>query len=118
MTCYLRIGQKTEALPIAREIADADPRDPESNLNLAILYHELGMTQEAQTQCEHNIQYGIAPAINYGILAQILEQRGNFGAARDAYEMSLQRDPHNPVTLELLRNFDEKHPRPASSPPN
>jgi tetratricopeptide (TPR) repeat protein len=118
MTCYLNTGQKTEALHVGREIAEADPRDPESNLNLAILYHELGMTQEALAQCKHNIQHGIAQVISYGILAQTLEQRGNLAAARDAYEMSLRQDPRNPVTLELLRDFDEKHPRLASSPPN
>jgi tetratricopeptide (TPR) repeat protein len=118
MNCYLNTGQKIEALHIGREIAEADPRDPESNLNLAILYHELGMTQEALTQCQHNIQHGFAPAISYGILAQTLEQRGDLGAARDAYEMSLRQDPRNPVTLELLRNFDEKHPHLASSPPS
>ncbi|MGO9245052.1 MAG: tetratricopeptide repeat protein [Verrucomicrobiia bacterium] len=118
MTCYLNTGQKNEALHIGREIAEADPRDPESNLNLAILYHELGMTQEARAQCEHNIQHGIAPAISYGILAQTLEQSGDLGAARDAYEMSLRRDPRNPVTLELLRSFDDRHPHVAPSSPN
>jgi hypothetical protein len=117
MTCYLDTGQKTEALPIGREIAEADPRDTESNLNLAILYHELGMTQEALTQCRHNIQYGIAPAISYGILAQTLEQSGNLDAARDAYEASLRLDPRNPVTMELLRRFDEKHPQVAPASP-
>jgi Tfp pilus assembly protein PilF len=118
MTCYLNTGQKTEALRLGREISEADPRDPESNLNLAILYHELGMTREAEAQCRHNIQYGIAPAISYGILAQTLEQRGDLGAAREAYQLSLQYDARNAVTLELLRKFDEKHPHLASSPPN
>ncbi len=114
MTCYLNTGQKTAALPLCREMAQADPHDPESNLNLAILYHELGMTPEAQAQCRHNIQLGIGPAISYGILAQTLEQSGDIPAAREAYLSSLKQDPHNPVTLELLRRFDEKHPRPAS----
>ena len=118
LSCYLNTGQKTDALHLGRELAEADPRDPDSNLNLAILYHELGMTPEAQTQCRHNIQYGIAPAISYGILAQTLEQTGDLRAARDAYQSSLQHDPRNPVTLELLRRFDEKHPHPASSSPN
>jgi Flp pilus assembly protein TadD len=115
MTCYLNIGQKTEALRLCREISQADPHDPESNVNLAILYHELGMTQETQTQCRHNIQLGIRPAISYGILAQTLEQSGDIMAARDAYLSSLKQDPRNTVTLELLRRFDEKHPRPVSS---
>lgn len=114
MTCYLNTGQKTAALPLCREMAQADPHNPESNLNLAILYHELGMTPEAQAQCRHNIQLGIGPAISYGILAQTLEQSGDIPAAREAYLSSLKQDPHNPVTLELLRRFDEKHPRPAS----
>ena len=115
MTCYLNTGQKTEALPLCREVSQADPRDPESNLDLAILYHELGMTEEAQAQCRHNIQHGIGPAISYGILAQTLEQSGDIDAARDAYQSSLRQDPHNPVTLELLRRFDDKHPHLASS---
>ena len=63
LTCYLNTGQKSEALPLARELAEADPRDPSSNLNLAILYLESGMTLEAQTQCRHNLQFDIAPAV-------------------------------------------------------
>jgi tetratricopeptide (TPR) repeat protein len=115
MTCYLNTGQKTEALRLCREMSRADPHDPESNLNLAILYHELGMTQETQSQCRHNIQLGIGPAISYGILAQTLEESGDIDAARDAYRSSLKQDPRNPITLELLRRFDEKHPAPGSS---
>jgi hypothetical protein len=118
LTCYLNTGQKTEAIQLGREISQADPSDPESNLTLAILYHESGMTQEAQAQCRHNIQHGIAPAISYGILAQTLEQTGDLGAARDAYQLSLRHDPRNPVTLELLRKFHDKHPDLASSSPN
>jgi tetratricopeptide (TPR) repeat protein len=110
LTCYLNTGQKSEALPLARELAEADPCDPASNLNLAILYLESGMTAEAQTQCRHNLQLGIAPAIAYAILAQTFEQTGNPAAARDAYQLSLQLDPRNPVTLELLRRFDAHHP--------
>ncbi len=110
LSCYLNTGQKSEALPLAREIAAADPRDPAGNLNLAILYLELGMTAEAKTQCRHNLQFGIAPAVTYAILAQTFEQTGYFTAARDAYQLSLQLDPHNPVTLELLRRFDAQHP--------
>jgi Flp pilus assembly protein TadD len=115
MTCYLQTGQKLEALHIAREISQTDPRDPDTSLNLAILDRELGMLHEAQIQCRHNIQFGIAPAISYGILGQTLEQSGDLVAARDAYLSSLQQDPHNPVTLELLRSFDEKHPHLATS---
>jgi len=117
MTCYLQTGQKLEALHVGQEISEADPRDPDTSLNLAILDRELGLLQEAQIQCRHNIQFGIAPAISYGILGQTLEQSGDLTAARDAYLSSLQQDPHNPVTLELLRNFDEKHPHLASSSP-
>jgi Flp pilus assembly protein TadD len=115
MTCYLQTGQKLEALHVGQEISEADPRDPDTSLNLAILDRELGMLHEAQIQCRHNIQFGIAPAISYGILGQTLEQSGDLVAARDAYLSSLQQDPHNPVTLELLRSFDEKHPHLATS---
>ena len=95
---------------IARELAEADPLDPASNLNLAILYLESGMTAEATTQCRHNLQFDIAPAATYAILAQTFEQTGNLDAARAAYQSSLSLDPHNPVTLELLRQFDSQHP--------
>jgi len=118
MTCYLSTGQKTEALHLGRDISQADPRDPQSNLDLAILYHELGMVPEAQSQCRHNIQYGIGLATSYGILAQTLEQSGAIDAARDAYQSSLRQDPRNPVTLELLRRFNDKHPHPGSPSPH
>ncbi|MGA2139081.1 MAG: glycosyltransferase family 39 protein [Verrucomicrobiia bacterium] len=110
LTCYLNTGQKSQALPLARELAKADPLDPASNLNLAILYLESGMTLEAQTQCRHNLQLGIAPAITYAILAQTFEQTGKLAAARAAYQLSLQLDSSDPVTLELLRRFDAHHP--------
>ncbi len=110
MICYINSGQKTDALRIGREISLADPRDPDCNLDLAVLCHELGMISEGIAQCHQNIQYHIHPAINYGILGQLLEQAGQFQAAQDAYESSLKLDPHNPVTQRLIEHFHDCHP--------
>jgi tetratricopeptide (TPR) repeat protein len=92
-----------------KELA-TNPRQPVASANLALLYFQLGRDAEGIAQCEQNIHLGIEPAINYGVLGQLQERRGDLVEAQAAYEKSLTFEPQNPVTLQLLENLKAKRP--------
>jgi len=111
MNCYLAEGQKTEAIQIGRAIIADNPLDPGVNGNLAVLYDELGLGNEALAQCRQNIRLGIFPGLSYGVMARTLEKMDNLEAAKEAYEKSLQLEPNNPVTMSLVNKFHADHPQ-------
>jgi 4-amino-4-deoxy-L-arabinose transferase-like glycosyltransferase/predicted negative regulator of RcsB-dependent stress response len=104
MTAYLECDRQNDAARIGAELLQQEPADPTLNVNMAILYLELGRLDDGLAQCRRNIHLNIAPAISYGVLGQLLEKRGDLSAARDAYEKSLALDSNNPVTTILLSN--------------
>lgn len=111
MNCYLAEGQKMEAIQVGRAIIAGNPRDPDVSRNLAVLYYELGMLDEALAQCRQNIQLGIFPGLSYGVMAQAFERMGKLGPAKEAYEKALQLEPDNPVTRRLVGKFHADHPQ-------
>ncbi|MGD0016899.1 MAG: tetratricopeptide repeat protein [Verrucomicrobiia bacterium] len=112
MNCYLVEGQKMEAVQVGRAIIADNPQDPDVSINLAALYDELGMGNEALAQCRQNIHLGIFPGPSYGVMARTYERMGKFEAAKEAYEKSLQLEPENPVTRSLVNKFRADHPQP------
>ena len=87
-----------------------NPDEPVTDVNLALLYYELGRDADGITQCERNIRSGVEPAISYGVLGQIRERQGDLTAAQAAYDQSLIVDPHNQTTIQLLANLKARRP--------
>ena len=108
MVACVECGRKEEAVQIGGEILQGEPNDPSVNANMAILYLELRRLDDGLEQCRKNIHRGIAPAVSYGVLGQLLEKKGDFRAASDAYAKSLSFDPTNGVTLRLFQNVQTK----------
>jgi cytochrome c-type biogenesis protein CcmH/NrfG len=86
-----------------------------TGVNLALLYYELGRDTDGIAQCERNIRSGVEPAISYGVLGQIRERQGDLAAAATAYEQSLNIDPHNQTTVQLLAKLKARRPSADSS---
>ncbi|HUI06450.1 MAG TPA: glycosyltransferase family 39 protein [Verrucomicrobiae bacterium] len=108
MVACIECGHKEEAVRMGSEILEREPNDPSANVNLAILYLGLGWVDDGLEQCRKNIRLGIAPAVGYGVLGQLLEKKGELHAAADAYAKSLSFDPTNEVTMRLYRNVQTK----------
>ena len=102
---FLQQHQWERAAEAFEEALKINPEHPVASVNLALLYYQLGRQAEGIAQCERNIRLRIAPAISYGVLGQLREKQGDITAARQAYEQSLQLDPQNQVTQQLLANL-------------
>ena len=113
---YLALGRKDDALRLGLEILRREPKEPQTNHNLALLYLEMGRVEEGIAQCEKNIRWGILPAVNYGVLGQLREKQGDFAAALTAYKQSLTLDPQNTVTQNLLANLRAKMQQTPAKP--
>jgi hypothetical protein len=113
---FLEEHQLERALAAFQRVVEVNPNQPVANVNLALLYYQLGRESEGIAQCEHNIRAGIAPAVSYGVLGQFREKRGDLDGARAAYEWSLAIDPTNQVTKQLLANLKGRVPS-SSAPP-
>jgi len=111
----LQQHQWARAVEAFKEALEINPKQPVASANLALLYYQLGRQAEGIAQCERNIRLGIAPAISYGVLGQLREKQGDIAAAREAYEQSLQLDPQNQVTQQLLTNL-KAQPRALDVP--
>jgi Flp pilus assembly protein TadD len=116
MTAYLECDRQNDAVRIGAELLQQEPADPTLNVNMAILYLELGRLEDGLAQCRKNIRLNIAPAISYGVLGQLLEKQGDLPSARDAYEKSLALDLNSPVTTSLLSNVLTKFQQHAPMP--
>ena len=114
MVACVECGHQEEAVRIGAEILQKDPSDSVINGNMAILYLELGRVDDGLEQCRKNIRLGIAPAVSYGVLGQLLEKKGDLQAAGDAYAKSLSINPTNEVTIRLFRNVQTKLRKPPS----
>jgi hypothetical protein len=108
MVAFVGCGRKDDAVRIGTEILRRDPGDRPVNADLAILYLELGRVDAGLEQCRKNIRLGIAPAVSYGVLGQLLEKKGDFPAARDAYATALSFDPTNQTTIRLFHDVQTR----------
>jgi hypothetical protein len=112
---FLKQHQLESALAAFETAQKINPNEAITDVNLALLYYQLGRDADGVTQCERNIRSGIEPAISYGVLGQIRERQGDLSAAETAYDKSLAIDPHNPTTMQLLANLKAR--RSASELP-
>jgi tetratricopeptide (TPR) repeat protein len=113
---FLEKHQLERALAAFQRVVEVNPNHPVANVNLALLYYQLGRESEGIAQCEHNIRAGIAPAVSYGVLGQFRERQGDLDGARAAYERSLAIDPTNQVTRQLLANLKMRVPSSGAPP--
>jgi len=102
---FLRRQELERAVAAFERAREINPNEPVSSVNLALLYYRLGRDAAGITQCEQNIHAAIEPAISYGVLGQIRERQGDLAAAETAYRQSLDLDPRNPTTAQLLANL-------------
>jgi hypothetical protein len=107
---FLQRHQLENAVVAFETARKMNPDEPVTDVNLALLYYQLGRDADGITQCESNIRSGIGAAISYGVLGQIRERQGDLAAAQAAYEQSLIIDPHNPTTRQLLANVKARRP--------
>ncbi len=111
---FLRQHQLERAVEAFQKALEINPNQPVASANLALLYYQLGRQADGIAQCERNIRLGVNLATSYGVLGQIREQQGDLAAAQAAYEESLESDPKNQVTLQLLANLKARLPSSAT----
>lgn len=117
---YEAEGDVDAAITSAARAAQIASRDTEAQFNLArLLYNRnQGNDWDGAEQLYRNIlRLNPDHANTLYALGILLERKGDYGPARDAYERALELDPDSELVIERLENLPEGTPRTVEAGP-
>jgi predicted AlkP superfamily phosphohydrolase/phosphomutase/Flp pilus assembly protein TadD len=105
---YGRSGRAAEAVPLLQKAVRLDPNNLQARVNLGMALGQLGRTDESLAELEEAVERGFRNAAICNLLAGTYGQRGDHATAAKWLRLSLEIDPNQPMTRQLLEQIENR----------
>jgi tetratricopeptide (TPR) repeat protein len=105
-------GAYDASVALGWETVHRFPNDPLMRNELAEVLIAMGQHEDALSLLEFAVEAGAFNAVTYAILARLLADNGDIGAARSAIDRGLEIDTENAIPLQWRDSLDDGKPLP------
>lgn len=105
---YGRSRRAAEAVPLLQKAVRFDPDNLQARVNLGTALGQLGRTEESLAELEEAVERGFRNAAICNLLAGAYGQRGDHATAAKWLRRSLEIDPNQPMTRQLLEKIEDR----------